>query len=166
MFNSSNELVEDPLAVETEGPMINHWTLEERKIFFEKFSAFEKDFQKITSFLDHKTTVDCVEFYNKDHKTNCLEKDKKKKKKKMGCKSQNLKTSKTTVKGLANVDSQKKLIEALAMVHDAVVNQRMCSGRLHFWRKSDESERVAVDALIDMCDSLSPEATRLHANNL
>ena len=60
----------------------------------------------------------------------------------------------------------KKLIEALAMVHDAVVNQRMCSGRLHFWRKSDESERVAVDALIDMCDSLSPEATRLHANNL
>ena len=100
MFNSSNELVEDPLAVEREGAMINCWTLEERNIFSKKLAAFEKDFQKITSFLDHKTTADCVELYYKDHKTNCLEKDKKKKKKKMGCKSQKSKTSTTTVKGL------------------------------------------------------------------
>ena len=51
MFNSSNELVEDPLAVEREGAMINRWTLEERNIFSEKLAAFEKDFQKIASFL-------------------------------------------------------------------------------------------------------------------
>ena len=100
IFNSSNELVEDPLAVEREGAMINRWTLEERNIFSEKLAAFEKDFKKIASFLDHKTTADCVELYYKDHKTNCLEKDKKKKKKKMGCKSQKSKTSTTTVKGL------------------------------------------------------------------
>ena len=67
MFNSSNELVEDPLAVEREGAMINCWTLEERNIFSEKLAVFEKDFQKVTSFLDHKTTADCVELYYKDH---------------------------------------------------------------------------------------------------
>ena len=47
MFNSSNELVEDPLAVEREGAMINRWTLEERNIFSEKLAAFEKDFKKL-----------------------------------------------------------------------------------------------------------------------
>ena len=54
MSNSSNELVEDPLAVEREGAMINRWTLEEGNIFSEKLAAFEKDFKKIASFLDHK----------------------------------------------------------------------------------------------------------------
>ncbi|KAL5184635.1 Nuclear receptor corepressor 1 [Glycine soja] len=155
-----NELVEDPLAVEREGVMINHWTLEERNIFSKKLAAFEKDFQKITSFLDHKTTADCVELYYKDHKTNCLQKDKKM----MGCKSRKSKTSTSTMKGLgnhkANVDSQKKLIKTPAMVCGAAVNQRTRSRRLHLWRKYDESERVAVDALIDMCDFLSPEATK------
>ena len=96
MFNSSNELVEDPLAVEREGAMINRWTLEVGNIFSEKLAAFEKDFQKIASFLDHKTTADCVELYYKDHKPNCLEKDKKM----MGCKSRKSKTSITTMKGL------------------------------------------------------------------
>ncbi|KAG5098127.1 hypothetical protein JHK82_047981 [Glycine max] len=160
MFNSSNELVEDPLAVERERAMINCWTSEERKTFTEKFAAFGKYFRRIASFIDHKTTVDCVEFYYKDHKPNCLEKDKNKKNKKKGCKSQKSKTSKTIVKGLgkkgnckANVDSQKKLIEAPAMATR--------SGRLVLWRKFDESERVEVDALISMCDSLSTETTRL-----
>ena len=52
-------------------------------------------------------------------------KQKKKNKKNKGCKSQKSKTSKTIVKGLgkkgnckANVDSQKKLIEAPAMACD------------------------------------------------
>ena len=45
MFNSSNELVEDPLAVERERTMINCWTSQERKIFSEKFAAFGKDFK-------------------------------------------------------------------------------------------------------------------------
>ena len=44
MFNSSNELVEDPLAVERERAMINCWTSEERKTFREKFAAFGKYF--------------------------------------------------------------------------------------------------------------------------
>ncbi|XP_028197190.1 nuclear receptor corepressor 1-like [Glycine soja] len=167
MFHSNNGLVEDPWVVEREKAMINPWTSEERKIFSEKFEAFGKDFRKIASFLDHKTIADCVEFYYKDHKPNCLEKDKKKKKKnkkkKKGCKNQKSKTVKTVVKVLgkkgnhkANVDSQKKSM----MVCGTVANQRTRSGRLLLWRKSNESERLAADALVGMCDSLSLEATR------
>ncbi|XP_057424116.1 uncharacterized protein LOC130717772 isoform X2 [Lotus japonicus] len=76
-FISSNGLVEDPLAVEKEKAMINPWTSEEREIFLEKFAALGKDFRKIASFLDHKTTADCVEFYYKNHKSDCFVKLKK-----------------------------------------------------------------------------------------
>ncbi|KAK7379782.1 hypothetical protein VNO78_34301 [Psophocarpus tetragonolobus] len=76
-FVSSNGLVEDPLAIEKERAMINPWTPEEREVFLEKFAAFGKDFRKIASFLDHKTTADCVEFYYKNHKSDCFEKLKK-----------------------------------------------------------------------------------------
>lgn len=71
-FPCSNGLVEDPLAYEKERTMINPWTSEERDIFMEKFAAFGKDFKKIASFLDHKTTADCVEFYYKNHKSDCF----------------------------------------------------------------------------------------------
>ncbi|KAG5097959.1 hypothetical protein JHK82_047813 [Glycine max] len=121
MFNSSNELVEDPLAIERERSMINCWTSEEKKIFSEKFAAFGKDFQKIASFLDLKKSGK-----KRNHKE--------------------------------NVNSQKKLVEAPASAHDTTANRRTRLGRLLLWRKSDESDRVAVDALIDMCDSLSLEA--------
>ncbi|XP_028782100.1 uncharacterized protein LOC114738230 isoform X2 [Neltuma alba] len=76
-FPCSNGLVEDPLAYEKERAMINPWTSEEREIFMEKFAAFGKDFRKISSFLDHKTTADCVEFYYKNHKSECFDKIKK-----------------------------------------------------------------------------------------
>ncbi|KAI5402018.1 hypothetical protein KIW84_066473 [Lathyrus oleraceus] len=69
MFLSSNGLVEDPLAIEKERAVINPWTSEERNIFLKKFAAFGKDFRKIATFLDHKTTADCVEFYYKNHKS-------------------------------------------------------------------------------------------------
>ncbi|KAJ4720825.1 Nuclear receptor corepressor 1 [Melia azedarach] len=76
-FISNNGLVEDPCAVEQERAMINPWTPEEREIFMDKLATFGKDFRKIASFLDYKTTADCVEFYYKNHKSDSFEKLKK-----------------------------------------------------------------------------------------
>ncbi|XP_061975697.1 uncharacterized protein LOC133697254 isoform X3 [Populus nigra] len=78
-FISSNGLVEDPYAVEKERAMINPWTSDEKEIFMHKLATFGKDFRKIASFLDHKSTADCVEFYYKNHKSDCFEKTKKSK---------------------------------------------------------------------------------------
>ncbi|KAK8671639.1 hypothetical protein V6N13_038229 [Hibiscus sabdariffa] len=75
-FISSNGLVEDPFAIEKERALINPWTSEEKEIFIDKLAAFGKDFRKIASFLDHKTTADCVEFYYKNHKSECFKKTK------------------------------------------------------------------------------------------
>ncbi|KAK4785294.1 hypothetical protein SAY86_001983 [Trapa natans] len=68
-FISSNALVEDPCAIEMERRMINPWTIEEKKIFLEKLGKYGKDFRKIASFLDHKATADCIQFYYKNHKS-------------------------------------------------------------------------------------------------
>ncbi|XAR72099.1 hypothetical protein NMG60_11018618 [Bertholletia excelsa] len=76
-FVSSNGLVEDPYGVEKERAMINPWTTEEREIFMAKFAIFGKDFQKIASFLNHKTIADCIEFYYKNHKSDGFAKGKK-----------------------------------------------------------------------------------------
>ncbi|KAK5833090.1 hypothetical protein PVK06_016902 [Gossypium arboreum] len=72
-FISSNGLVEDPCAAEKERALINPSTSEEKEIFIDKLAAFGKDFRKIASFLDHKTTADCVEFYYKNLKYECFE---------------------------------------------------------------------------------------------
>ncbi|KAG6601151.1 Nuclear receptor corepressor 1, partial [Cucurbita argyrosperma subsp. sororia] len=75
-FISHNGLVEDPCAVEKERNMINPWTSAEREIFWEKLSLFGKDFRKISSFLDLKTTADCIQFYYKNHKSDSFKKNK------------------------------------------------------------------------------------------
>ncbi|KAF9590969.1 hypothetical protein IFM89_000514 [Coptis chinensis] len=77
-FVTSNGLVEDPFAAEKERMMINPWMPEEKEIFLEKLGTFGKDFKKIASYLDHKTTADCVEFYYKNHKSESFEAVKKK----------------------------------------------------------------------------------------
>nr|GMC54724.1 uncharacterized protein LOC109190430 [Ipomoea batatas] len=77
-FISNNGLVEDPCSSEKERLMINPWTSEEREIFIDKLATFGKDFSKIASFLDHKTTADCIEFYYKNHKSDCFAKTKRK----------------------------------------------------------------------------------------
>ncbi|KAH1030613.1 hypothetical protein J1N35_042787 [Gossypium stocksii] len=77
-FISSNGLVEDPCAIEKERALINPWASEEKEIFMDKLALFGKDFRKIATFLDHKTTADCVEFYYKNHKSECFKKTKKK----------------------------------------------------------------------------------------
>ncbi|XP_062179718.1 uncharacterized protein LOC133884358 [Phragmites australis] len=76
-FLSKNGLVEDPVSVEKERIMINLWTQEEKEIFMEMLGKFGKDFSKISSFLVHKTTADCVEFYYKHHKSDSFREVKK-----------------------------------------------------------------------------------------
>ena len=44
----------------------------------DKSAMFGKDFRKISSFLDHKTTANCIQFYYKNHKFDSFEKTKKK----------------------------------------------------------------------------------------
>ncbi|KAK4783263.1 hypothetical protein SAY86_007637 [Trapa natans] len=68
-FISCNGLVGDPCAVEKERTLTNPWTLEEREIFLKMMGKHGKDFTRIASFLDHKTTADCIQFYYKNHKS-------------------------------------------------------------------------------------------------
>ncbi|KAG8067028.1 hypothetical protein GUJ93_ZPchr0005g15676 [Zizania palustris] len=77
MFVSKNGLVEDPVSVEKERVFINPWTQEEKEVFMEKLATFGKDFSKISSFLKHKTTADCIEFYYKHHKSDSFREVKK-----------------------------------------------------------------------------------------
>jgi hypothetical protein len=57
-FITRNGLVGDPISLEKERTMVNPWMPEEKGIFLEKFAAFGKNFSKIASFLEHKTTAD------------------------------------------------------------------------------------------------------------
>ncbi|XP_024517706.1 uncharacterized protein LOC9660995 isoform X1 [Selaginella moellendorffii] len=74
----SNRRVEDPIEFEQERKSINPWTPEEKKLFLDKFALFYKNFAKIASFLQHKTTGDCVEFYYRNQKTEEFQKLRKK----------------------------------------------------------------------------------------
>ncbi|KAF8403020.1 hypothetical protein HHK36_011115 [Tetracentron sinense] len=76
-FVTSNGLIEDPYAVEKERKLINPWTSKEKEIFLDMLATFGKDFRKIASCLDHKTTADCIEFYYKNQKSEGFEKIKK-----------------------------------------------------------------------------------------
>ena len=68
-FVSRNALVEDPVAVEMERKTLNSWTVDERKIFGEMFAVYNKNFKEIASYLQYKTTADCVEFYYRNKKS-------------------------------------------------------------------------------------------------
>ncbi|CAK9229550.1 unnamed protein product [Sphagnum troendelagicum] len=73
-FLNSNALVEDPISLEHERAGINPWSIEEKKCFFEKFAMYNKNFSKIASHLEHKTTADCVEFYYRNQKSEDFQK--------------------------------------------------------------------------------------------
>ncbi|KAG0572956.1 hypothetical protein KC19_VG137600 [Ceratodon purpureus] len=73
-FVSRNALVEDPIALEKERKTLNLWTTEERKVFTEKFAVYNKNFKVIASYLQLKTTADCVEYYYRNKKTEEFEK--------------------------------------------------------------------------------------------
>ena len=176
-FISSNGLVEDPLAIEEERGMINPWTSEEKELFLDKFATFGKDFRKIASFLDHKTTADCVEFYYKNHKSECFEKLKRKDVGKLG-KSYAAKTN-AMASGKkwnheVNVSSLDILSAASVMADVIAGNKRMREGRFllgygnveasrgedsSFDTLGDERETAAAaDVLAGICGSFSSEA--------
>ncbi|XP_061347011.1 uncharacterized protein LOC133292604 isoform X2 [Gastrolobium bilobum] len=183
-FLSSNGLVEDPLAIEKERAMINPWTSDEREIFFEKFAAFGKDFRKIASFLDHKTTADCVEFYYKNHKSDCFEKLKKQDVGKLG-KSFSAKTGLVASgkKWNREVDAASlEILSAASVMADGIACNRKLRAGSSLWRgygnvKTSRGEysiversssfdifgderdtAAAADVLAGICGSLSSEA--------
>ncbi|KAG6542244.1 hypothetical protein Mapa_016372 [Marchantia paleacea] len=73
-FLSTNGLVEDPVSFEQERKSVNPWTEEEKTLFLEKFPLFNKNFSKIASYFQHKTTADCIEFYYRNQKSEDFEK--------------------------------------------------------------------------------------------
>ncbi|CAJ1976777.1 unnamed protein product [Sphenostylis stenocarpa] len=182
-FVSSNGLVEDPLAIEKERAMINPWTPQEREVFLEKYAAFGKDFRKIASFLDHKTTADCVEFYYKNHKSDIFEKLKKQGVGKLG-KSFSAKTDLVASGKKWNRElnfASLEILSAASLMADGIAgNKKIRAGSSllggygkvktsrgeDFMEKSssfdilgDERETAAAaDVLAGICGSLSSEA--------
>ncbi|KAF5733760.1 hypothetical protein HS088_TW16G00200 [Tripterygium wilfordii] len=187
-FTSSNGLLEDPLAVEKERTLVNPWTLEEKEIFMDKLAVFGKDFRKIASFLDHKTTADCVEFYYQNHKSDCFEWTKKKKldlgkQKKSVTNSTYMVASGKKWNREVNAASLELLGAASVMathVDNGTGSQQMCPGNVFrtgyndskvpqvddvmverpgsFDIHGNERETVAADVLAGICSSLSSEA--------
>nr|POE64618.1 isoform 2 of nuclear receptor corepressor 1 [Quercus suber] len=183
-FISSNGLVEDPCAVEKEREMINPWTSEEKAIFMDKLTTFGKDFRKIASFLDHKTTADCVEFYYKNHKSDCFEKTKKQDCSKQAKSSTNtyLLTGKKWNREMnaASLDMLGAASMMAACADDHTRNRQSNAGRVFLGGYSEsktlwgddgisersgsldivanERETVAADVLAGICGSLSSEA--------
>ncbi|XP_028183526.1 uncharacterized protein LOC114370389 isoform X3 [Glycine soja] len=182
-FVSSNGLVEDPLAIEKERTMINPWTPEEREVFLEKFAAFGKDFRKIASFFDHKTTADCVEFYYKNHKSDCFEKIKKQDGDKLG-KSYSAKTDLIASGKKWNRElnaSSLDILSAASLMADGIAGNKKLRagssllggyGKVKTYRGEDFIEKsssfdilgderetaAAADVLAGICGSLSSEA--------
>lgn len=184
-FQSSNGLVEDPLAAEKERSMINPWTLEEREIFLDKLAICGKDFRRIASYLDYKSTADCVEFYYKNHKSDCFQKMKKRDFSKQGKSSSTNTYMLTSGKkwnrkiDAASLDILGEASEMAAAAH-ADNSQHLFSGRVSSRGRYDsevslgddgtaersssfdvygsERETAAADVLAGICGSLSSEA--------
>ncbi|KAG4201744.1 hypothetical protein ERO13_A05G297400v2 [Gossypium hirsutum] len=134
-FISSNGLVEDPCAAEKERALINPSTSEEKEIFIDKLAAFGKDFRKIASFLDHKTTAVCVEFYYKNLKYECFERKKKLDLSKQGKSFMKLLTSRKKWSREFNAASLDVLGAAsviTAHAENAMQNQKTSSCRIFF----------------------------------
>lgn len=62
-FDCMSTLVEDPIGSLSMSRSVNPWMLHEIVIFLEKFTTFPKNFRKIASFLGHKCTQECAQFY-------------------------------------------------------------------------------------------------------
>lgn len=56
-------LVENPVADWHASRAINPWMFHEKLIFLDKFLMYPKNFRKIASFLEHKSTRECAQFY-------------------------------------------------------------------------------------------------------
>ena len=69
IFDSRNNLVEDPVAERDRINLIRPWTKAEKKIFHEKFNSYGKNFRRIAEHLEGRDTGDCVMYYYKFQKT-------------------------------------------------------------------------------------------------
>lgn len=179
-FVSSNGLVEDPCAVEKERTLINPWTSEEKEIFMDKLATHGKDFGKIASFLEHKTTADCIEFYYKNHKSECFEKIKKLEVKKQakplssntylvtsGKKwSREINAASLDILGAASVIAAQadQALETSKLLLGKSINRKsrgsdgIIESLSSFYGAEDERETAAADVLAGICGSLSSEA--------
>ncbi|KAJ7970426.1 Nuclear receptor corepressor 1 [Quillaja saponaria] len=176
-FISNNGLVEDPLAFEKERALINPWTPAEKEIFLNKLANYGKDFRKVASFLDHKTTADCVEFYYKNHKSDCFKKIKKQDVSKQG-KSFSAKTNllasgnleilsaASVMAGHADgIGGNYQKMRSRRFLLGGYGDRKTSRGDDGVWERSnsidlvgDERETVAADVLAGICGSLSSEA--------
>ncbi|GMH10532.1 hypothetical protein Nepgr_012373 [Nepenthes gracilis] len=179
-FLSSNGLVEDPCAFEKDRSLINPWIPEEKEIFMDKLATFGKDFRRIASFLDHKTTADCIEFYYKNHKLDCFEKTKKKTEFKKQEKSISTNTYLVTSGKRLNREIDAVSLDLLgaasaiaAHAEEGMELVEVFPGRLSenksggtdgisegssSYYVEDEREAAAADVLAGICGSLSSEA--------
>jgi len=62
-FYNNNGLVDDPMQLHKEQAFINPWTQREKDIFLEKYVNHPKNFSRIASHLENKSTADCVLYY-------------------------------------------------------------------------------------------------------
>lgn len=175
-FISNNGLVEDPSTAEKERCMVNPWTSKEKEMFLDRLTTFGKDFRKIASFLDHKTTADCVEFYYKNHKSDCFQGTKKKtefpKPGKSCLTSTFLVTSgkrQASISSAASLDMLGAGSVIVAHVEDKLTDQQKCPRKRlgddgNCMKSSNpdvlgnERETIASDMLAGICGSLSSEA--------
>ena len=69
-FNQNNLISSDTAAAfYKESSKLPYWSAEEKQIFIEKFTQSPKNFGYISSFLENKTTEQCVQFYYMTKKT-------------------------------------------------------------------------------------------------
>ena len=64
-----NALVEDPKAELELLKRTRPWVEWEKKIFHEKFASYGKNFKRIATFIDGRTTAECVTYYYQRQKT-------------------------------------------------------------------------------------------------
>ncbi|CAL5365653.1 unnamed protein product [Camellia sinensis] len=159
-FISSNGLVEDPCAVEKERATINPWTTEEKDIFMDKLATFGKDFGKIASFLDHKTTADCIVFYYKNHKSDCFVKIKKSEFSKKGKSWSNNNYLVTSGKrwnrdtNAASLDMLGAASAIAANADDGMENQQKCTSRFLRGVTSNYRASQGDDGMLERSGSL------------
>ncbi|KAK9836331.1 hypothetical protein WJX81_006307 [Elliptochloris bilobata] len=67
-FDSANALVADPVAAREAEERERPWAPDEKRVFNEKFLAFGKDFRRIATFLDHRSTADCITHFYRTQK--------------------------------------------------------------------------------------------------
>ncbi|XP_043698280.1 uncharacterized protein LOC122649002 isoform X2 [Telopea speciosissima] len=186
-FVTTNGLVEDPCAVEKEKSMINPWTSKEKEIFMEVLAMFGKDFRKIASFLEHKTTADCIEFYYKNQKSESFDKIKKKLELRKQERSYPTNTYMVTSGKKWNREVNAASLDMLgaasviaAQADESMKAHQTCGGKLswvgfHGYKTSrgddsavegstsvgilaNEKEAAAADVLTGICGALSSEA--------